>query len=71
MVCLFVCVLLLMVLDYNKLLVKRSNIVVYSSLQSPRLHAHLHLAQNSVCVCLYVSLLHSYTSAMLESNFPP
>lgn len=48
-----------MVLDYNKLLVKRSNIVVYSSLQSPSDPPEL--------VCLYYIVTRF---RMLQSNFP-
>ena len=46
-----------MVLDYNKLLVKRSNIVVYNSLQSPSAPPR-------------VSLLHSYTFPHAVIEFP-
>lgn len=70
--CVYVCVCVsvyLMILDYNKLLVKRSNIVVYSSLQSPLLAAP---DRGCVFMCVYVCLLHNYTSRYMPgSNLRP
>jgi len=54
--CVFVCVCL-MIFDYNKLLVKRSNIVVYSSLQSPLLAAPDRGCVH-VGVCVYYIITH-------------
>jgi len=56
-VCLCVC---LMIFDYNKLLVKRSNIVVYSSLQSPLLAAP-DRGCVYVGVCVYYIITHLVT----------
>lgn len=45
-----------MVLDYNKLLVKRSNIVVYSSLQSPHPRRSRQNSGVSACLCVCLSI---------------
>jgi len=59
--CVFVCVCVcLMIFDYNKLLVKRSNIVVYSSLQSPLLAAP-DRGCVYVGVCVYYIITHLVT----------